>query len=242
MVDLSSSPCRYLLDYQENGFSTGTLRLDRSRFLSRLDAKPSVVSILPAFAKDRQEVEQFIIDIYAKSYGALIGIHYPTLMSVRDEQGGIMAALGFRYASEDTLFLEQYLRQPVETVLSSPRGQIVEIGNLASAGGGASVFLFAALSAYLDGRNQKHAVVTSTAFLSQRFRDMGLRPKILAKANPDLLLHKDEHWGSYYDTRPQVLAGRIDHGFRKLTRVLGAHYTQNAPRLLPRLHYKESAL
>lgn len=227
------------LDYQENGRSTGTLSLNRGAWLDRLNAKPSTISIFPAFSKDRKAVEDFIIGIYADAYGAKIGVHYPTLMSVSDENGHILAALGFRNAGSEELFLEQYLKHPVEEILHTPRMAITEIGNLASAGGGASVFLFAALSAYLHGKDQSHAVVTGTGFLEKRLRTLGLKPTRLAAANPDLLLKKDEDWGTYYDTAPHVLAGQVGSGYKRLQNVLGAIYTQTpSPRLFPRLHYR----
>lgn len=229
----------FQLNYQENGFCTGTLRLNESRWLRKFTNRPTVVSILPAFSKDRQAVEQFIIDVYAKSYGAQIGVHYPILMSVQNETGDILAALGFRYAWQDPLFLEQYLNAPVEQVLETPRFAITEIGNLASAGGGASLLLFAALSAYLEAKKQEYAVITSTDFLENRFRDMGLKPKRLAKADASLLLRKDENWGSYYDTQPRVLAGNVHQGYKRLQKVLGVTYKANKPQLITRLHYKD---
>lgn len=228
----------FQLDYQENGCHTGQLRMRDSHLLSRLKIRPSVVSIYPAFSKDREAVEDFIKRIYAKSYDAQIGIHYPILMSVHDGNGNILAALGFRYAADETLFLEQYLDHPVEQILSSPRDGIVEIGNLASDGGGASLFLFAALSTYLYHKGQDHAVITGTKFLEKRFHDLGLRPHKLAPADPSLLLQKDEDWGRYYDTEPHVMAGRIDEGYKRLQSVLGAQFTENPSCLHSRLHYR----
>lgn len=229
----------FLLDYQENGRHTGQLRMNESRWLSRLRSRPAVVSVYPAFARDRQIVEDFIIGIYARAYGARIGVHYPVLMSVRDEDGKILAALGFRYAAQEALFLEQYLAQPIEQVLQVPRCGVTEIGNLASDGGGASLFLFAALSAYLHHKNQTHAVVTGTQFLERRFHDLGLKPQRLAPADPARLLQKDENWGTYYDTDPHVMAGRVDEGYKRLQKVLGASYTETGPRLYTRLHYRD---
>jgi hypothetical protein len=227
------------LDYQEDGHSTGTLSLSEGKWMGRLDARPTVISIAPAFAQDSKAVEDFIINTYAKVYGAKIGVHYPILMSVRDEGGNILAALGFRYAGNAPLFLEQYLSHPVEQILDTPRTSITEIGNLASVGGGASIFLFAALSAYLDGKNQTHAVITGTNFIEKRLRSLGLKPTRLAPANPDLLLHKDENWGTYYATKPHVLAGQVACGYRRLQKALGATYTQSGPTFLPRLHYRD---
>lgn len=227
------------LDYQENGHSTGTLSLTEGAWMGRLEARPTIISIASSFAKDSKAVEDFIVGTYAKSYGAKIGVHYPILMSVRDEAGNIMAALGFRYAAKGPLFLEQYLSHPVEEILDTPRSSITEIGNLASSGGGASVFLFAALSAYLNSKGQTHAVITGTNFIEKRLRSLGLKPIRLAAANPDLLLRRDENWGTYYNTDPHVLAGQVGRGYHRLQKVLGATYTQNSPRLLPRLHYRD---
>lgn len=224
------------LNYQENGQTTGTLSLRNDLFLKRINTRPTVVSILPAFAKEREAVERFIIDIYAKSYKAKIGVHYPTLMSVQDDQGKILAALGFRNASDEPLFLEQYLSHPIDEILDAPRSSITEIGNLASAGGGASLFLFAALSAYLNDKKQSHAVVTGTNLIEGRLRTLGLKPTRLAKANPSLLLKNGEDWGSYYETEPYVMAGQVARGYERLQKALGAIYT---PNLFCRLFYKD---
>lgn len=228
-----------LLDYHENGFSTAQLSFSDVRWLKNLSAKPKIVSILPIFSKDRKAVEDFIINIYRQSYGAKIGIHYPMLMSVTNDAGDILAASGFRYASQETLFLEQYLPAPIETMLSAPRNRIVEIGNLASAGGGASMFLFAALSAYLDHKGLTHAAITGTSYIEKRLRSLGLKPQSLAPADPKKLNRNDEDWGTYYDTDPHVFSGHIQEGYKNLQRVLGAHYTQRFPRLHMRLHYRE---
>lgn len=225
--------------YNEDGLQTGTLSLRKDALLGQLKARPSVISILPASAKDRLAVEAFIKDIYARAYGARIEVHYPILMSVRDEQGKLLAATGFRPATSEKLFLEQYLPAPAEQILITPRQKIVEIGNLASDGGGASLFLFAALAAYLHHKGFTQAVVTSTDFLERRFRQMGLQPRRHAKADPSLLLSDGEYWGSYYDTQPHVISGSVVDGYKRLQRQLGAEYQDYRPRLLPRLHYKQ---
>lgn len=226
------------LAYSENGLRTGQLSFRKGGLLDTLRVKPSTVSIVAEFSKDREAVENFITEIYAKAYGARIQVHYPILMSVRDESGQILAATGFRSALNQSLFLEQYLDAPAEEILKSPRSQIVEIGNLASDGGGASLYLFAALAAYLNYQGFTKAVVTSTDFLERRFRQMGLQPKRHAKADPALLLSDGENWGTYYDTQPHVISGLVKEGYKRLQRQLGAEYTDYRPRLFPRLHYK----
>lgn len=226
------------LHYCENGLDTGQLRFSKTKLLRQLKAKPSLVSIIPVFAKGREEVENFIADIYAHAYGAQIKVNYPILMSVRNEEGRLLAATGFRPAAGENLFLEQYLSIPIEEKLNVRRDEIVEIGNMASDGGGASLFLFAALSAYLHHKGYTQAVVTSTDFLERRFEQMGLRPVRHASADPNLLIGQSEQWGSYYDTQPHVISGCVADGYKRLQKQLGAEYYSYSPRLFPRLHYK----
>lgn len=154
------------LDYQENGRVTGQLVLKNTPRFAPLRAKPSVISIIPAFANDRAEVEKFITDIYAQAYDASIAVHYPILMSVRNAQGKILAATGFRSAACEKLFLENYLDAPIEALAGVPREKIVEVGNLASNGGGASLFLFAAISAYLHNKVLKRRSSLAPIFWS----------------------------------------------------------------------------
>jgi hypothetical protein len=123
-------------------------------------------------------------------------------------------------------------------ILNSPRSRIVEIGNLASLGGGTSMFLFAALASYLNARGVDYGVVTGTKTLEKRLHSIGLQPERLCRADPCLLHGQSEDWGSYYESEPFVMAGRIDLGYQSLQRVLGAHFVDGRPRLLPRLHFR----
>ena len=230
----------YHMDYQVNGFCTAQLSMNTPFFMRKPTVQPVVVSVLSTFAEERKRIETFIKDIYAKAYNAKIDVHYPVLLSVRDRQDNILAALGFRYAIHEPLFLEQYLPKPVEQILAVPRNEITEIGNLASNGGGASIFLFAAMAAYLNSKGQNHAVITGTNLVQNRLRMLGIKPKILAPADPDRLSDNHEDWGTYYNTKPYVLAGRIDHSYKRLQKVLSAHYTENTPPLTAHLHYRSN--
>jgi len=228
------------LNYNENGFPTAKLSFRKRGFLDHLQMRACAISVLTVLAAERPEVETFIANIYADAYDAAIKVQYGSLMSVRDDAGRIVAALGFRSAGHGPLFLEQYLPAPIEIILGVPRHQIVEIGNLASSGGGASSFLFAALSAYLHHNGFKQAVVTGTDALEKRLRKMGLKPVRHAQANLcdlDTPTTGDSEWGRYYDTCPHVLSGSVSHGYRRLQMLLGAEYTHMRPRLYPHLQH-----
>ncbi len=160
-------------------------------------------------------------------------------MTILDKNNHILAAVGFRFADREELFLEQYLDDKVENILSSKyqknisRDQIVEIGSLASGGEGMSKFLFIALAAYLRKMGCSYAVMTGTSKLRSSFKKLNLKPITLCEASKERLADRTEDWGSYYDVKPQVLAGNIDSGYNTLKTVLGARITSSFTKLYP---------
>ena len=228
------------LRYEENNLNTANLHLKESRTSKISELSPSVVSITGLFEPERQRVEDFIKAIYKQSYNADIAIDYPVLMSVRNVDDDILAAVGFRYVDKESLFLERYTCEPIDNILECPRSEIVEIGNLASAGQGASAFLFAALASYLNNKNIRYAAITGTDFLHRYFEKTGLKPRKLCDADIEAVQEEGQSWGSYYDTQPRVLVGSVDTGIKRLKATLGAEFEECRPRLFHRLHYKRS--
>jgi hypothetical protein len=220
----------------------GTLFMNRERVESLTRIVPSTIALTRQFLPDRSRVETFIEDIYAHSYRSLIAQHYPTLMNVHDDFGQVIAAIGLRRADEGPLFLENYLNLPVERVVEDAVGtpvrreDIVEIGNLASAGKGASVFLFVTLAAYLRQQNLAYAVVTATRSLRRSFALFGFDFVELASADPSVLPDSGASWGSYYKNDPKVLVGAILPGFSRLEPYLPLAHNSDLDRLFTRLH------
>ena len=199
----------------------GQLTITRFWPLREPTVRPVHIQIVPLATPAGSAAAHFIQCIYQQKYAASIEVSYPHLMVLYGQNDQILAAAGFREAAEEPLFLEQYLGQPIESLLDASRQQIVEIGNLASAGGGASLFLFAALASYLNHKGYVHAVVTSTKQLEKRFTLLGLRPRRLAVATAEALTLSAQSWGGYYATEPQVMAGRIDKSARRLGLLFG---------------------
>lgn len=227
------------LIYQENNINTANLYLREGRARRISPLTPSVVSITGLFEPERARVEDFIKAIYKQSYNADIAVNYPVLMSVRNEDGDILAAVGFRYAKHEPLFLEHYTGTPVHNLMNVLRDEIVEIGNLASAGQGASAFLFAALASYLNNKGIHYAAITGTDFLHRYFEKAGLKPRKLCDADVNAIEDNAQNWGSYYDTQPRVLVGDVKTGVKRLKAMMGAEFEECRPRLFPRLHYKK---
>ena len=166
-------------------------------------------------AADRAEVEQFISDVFREAYGAKIKGFKPCLMSLRDHDNRLVAACGFRRAALEPLFLETYLDQPIEAVLSERvgfpvrRDDIVGVGNFSVAEPGMARYLITAINDHLHDTSNQWAVFTAVPVLRNAFIKMGMNPVILGDANKSRLPPEEqEEWGSYYTQKPQIMAVR----------------------------------
>lgn len=164
---------------------------------------------------DRAEVEQFIDEVFHQAYGARIKHFKPCLMSLRDQDNKLVAACGFRSAALGPLFLEIYLDQPIEAVLSertgSPvgRGDIVEVGNLSVIAPGMARYLITAIVTQLHATSKQWAVFTAVPLVRNAFIKMGLNPVLLGDADKSRLPAEEQpEWGSYYEQKPQIMAVR----------------------------------
>jgi Thermostable hemolysin len=230
------------ISFNSDALVRGTLFMDEQRIRRLTDLLPSGISLTQGFGPDRERVEYFIESTYRREYDSVIAHHYPTLMSVYDSFGTVLAAVGLRMALGEALFLEQYLAQPVECSVGQALGKsvgraaIVEIGNLASAGKGASVFLFVALAAYLREQDLAVAVVTGTKALRRSLASFGVEFLELGRAEPAALPDHGASWGRYYQRDPRVIAGAIDPAFARLEPYLPAEHNGNLKLLFARLH------
>ena len=182
-----------------------------------IGAKPQPSLTLAWRGDDGYEsLVRHIASVYRKTYGADIEVAYPLLMGFVDALKRPQAALGIRCAvDESPLFLEQYLDQPAEICLEVLTGQplsrltIAEAGNMASTGKGDILMLLYGLACYLEQEGMSHILFTGTALLKRYLNSLGLYPHVLAEANPARLWANAERWGTYYATRPKVMAGSV---------------------------------
>ena len=171
----------------------------------------------------RREVESFIRRVYAERYGADVVGFAPTLVSLRDDSG-IVAAAGYRSAGDGRLFLEGYLRAPIETLLAShaertpDRERIVEVGHLAASRAGEGRRLILLLARHLAEQRFDWVVSTLTSELRHLFVRIGVAPLALGAADPAALGPGLGRWGTYYDHHPVVLAGQLHQAMQQLLR------------------------
>ncbi len=171
-------------------------------------------SVLSSHSARRGEAERFIQSVFADRYGARVAAFTPDVMLL-EQDGQPHAAAGWRGAASGPLFLESYLDQPAEALITGLAGhavareKVVEVGHLAARQAGGGVRMILTLAAHLDRLGYEWVMFTATRELIGIFTRMGLPPLALAAADPARLGAAARDWGRYYDTRPIVVAGRI---------------------------------
>lgn len=162
----------------------------------------------------RAEAESFVRSVFARHYGARVAAFAPNLMLL-ERNDEVIAATGWRPADGEQLFLERYLDLPIEQAMARlasqhvRRERIVEVGNLAAEKPGSSIHVVLELARHLDRLGYEWVVFTATSELIRIFTRLGLPLLALAPADPSRLGDAAGAWGSYYDTRPVIVAGRI---------------------------------
>jgi len=190
---------------------------------------PTLVNMSGRDDSHRAETERFIHHCFARVYGADVREFMPVLMRLHDGGGTLLGALGLRSARDEALFLERYLERPVEQALAAgfntpvDRDAVTEVGNLAVAAPGGGRWLITALTAYLFAAGGTWVVFTIGPVLHNAFRRMGLELVDLGPADPDRLCASERAgWGRYYEQKPRVMAGRVEHGYRVLQQICDA--------------------
>jgi len=170
----------------------------------------------------RTLLESYISEQFATVYDAKLHDFMPLLLalSCQDE---FCAASGIRLADTNNLFLEQYLPQSIETVLSNRMGHtvtrqhIAEIGNLASTKPGASQLLFIALTVILEASHLEWVTFTATPPVQKAIERLGIPLYQFCDANPLLLKNSSlTDWGSYYEQKPKVVAAQLSEAMNIL--------------------------
>jgi len=173
---------------------------------------PGGLGLHPLGSPGRAAVEDFIHQVFRRRYAAEVRQFAPQLVSLHDAYGARVAAAGYRAAGDAPLFLERYLQAPVQSLLpgAPARERIVEVGHLAAGQAGGGRRLIRLLGPLLAGEGFEWVVCTLTQELRHLFARMGVAPLTLGVADPAALGEHAQQWGSYYDHRPLVLAGRLD--------------------------------
>ncbi len=164
---------------------------------------------------DRANVEAFIYEVFYRAYGAKVNNFMPKLIALRDENFNLVAAFGMREAKNTTLFLEQYLDEPIETKISKrlnqaiKRSDITEIGNLAVVNPRNAGILISHIIQHSIDAGVQWCAATAHHTLQNGLIKGGCDVFPLHPVDPTRLpLEEQADWGSYYNHQPQVVAVR----------------------------------
>lgn len=167
----------------------------------------------------RLHFEAFIAQRFRKAHGAEIRHFMPQLFGMSKVDGQLCAVAGVRRAGDEPLFLERYLDEPIEPLISAAAGYpvqrsgIVEVGNLAACDTGSARLSIVAITCLLAMGGLEWVAFTGNIGLVNSFHRLGLKPVTLCAADPARLGDDRYSWGSYYESRPWVHVGNIRAGF-----------------------------
>ena len=184
----------------------------------------SLVRALPDETR-RPVFEAYIQQRFRKAHGADIRHFMPELFGLNDASGELCAVAGVRLANTEELFLERYLDEPIDPLISAAANQtvdrtgIVEVGNLAASDTGSARLSIIAITYLLAMGGLEWVAFTGNIGLVNSFHRLGLKPVTLCAADPARLGDDRHNWGSYYDSKPWVHVGNIRAGFIHLRNI-----------------------
>jgi hypothetical protein len=182
------------------------------RWLSEINPDTELAAVVAEFIRRR----------FFQVYGAEPSLRIPELLALTSAQGTLLAAVGVRNAALERLFLEDYLSDPVESVMpvvGVERHRIAEIAHLAGVEAGVSRYLFALLTVWLDGADYEWVVCTGTDQLRNSFHRLGIAIRVLANAEPARLPDGGAGWGRYYEHHPVVMAIKVADSLNALRKT-----------------------
>ncbi|MBL6688983.1 MAG: thermostable hemolysin [Pseudomonadales bacterium] len=154
---------------------------------------------------------QFTRESYEKRLGCELEAFFPRIFVLSSEDG-ILGVCGIRAADDETLFLEQYLDEPIQQHLEDTcRGAIVELGGFAARSRFEALLLMGYLAQTLSDEGYKKVACTANLPVRQCLRKLGVPFIEISAADPRRVQAADK-WGDYYQTSPLVLVGDIGGG------------------------------
>lgn len=204
----------------------GEVRLKKQHVVSTVSKRvflPHLSVVLTDItSSQRDNVEAYIAKQFYKNHAADVNSFLPFLISAETEKK-ITSVIGFSLAEMATpMFLEQYLDDKAESVISRlidhdvGRNKIAEIGNLTSSYPGSSQMLFILIISILHKLEIDWALFTATKQVQSMISRLGIECLGICKARSENLLADSGTWGSYYKNKPKVIAGDIKKAFSLL--------------------------
>lgn len=181
-----------------------------------------------------QESAALVRSVFREEFGADIRAEPDCFVAYVNQSGrgeqAVEACAGISFFGQRPLLVEQYLDAPVEDVLTGVyghtvlRGEILQMGSIASRQVTAGADILRALPLILAGMGRPYAVLTATARLAALMKRLGIVYHMLCEADGSRL-GPDElaRWGSYYQARPIVAYGKVSEQSEMLAGLMGRY-------------------
>ncbi|CAG9298147.1 thermostable hemolysin [Celerinatantimonas diazotrophica] len=166
-------------------------------------------------------VRKYVYRRYKRAFNAQLDEFMPVFLTLFEGEK-IVSVCGIRAANTSPLFLEQYLDQSAETLVSNAlgtevkRSELIEFGQLASFSMGFSREHFHLMAQKLINQGFRYCIFTATQPLMALMKRMGLSLNIVHNAD-DSRVTNVSRWGSYYQHRPQIVVGCLQEGLQILS-------------------------
>ncbi|WP_461516426.1 thermostable hemolysin [Porticoccus sp.] len=175
------------------------------------------LSLHGEYSLDRNTVENYVAKQFEAAYGAKVSMFMPLFLSLSCHTQ-LSAVTGINPADRGPLFLEQYLDKAIEDAIgtafntTADRHGIAEIGNLAATQRGSSQLLFVLLAATLHRSGFHWLSFTATPQVRKTICRLGFELRVVGEASLERLSNgAADAWGSYYQSRPMVVVGDLEH-------------------------------
>ena len=198
---------------RNNKMNTGSQRCEINKQVSPKQASNSIMTIIGNGHGLRRDLEDFILQAYKQKFCAELKSFLPQIAASISPGLRFNSVFGYGAAASGQLFLEQYIDDPIEAVISAHHGarveraKIVEVGNLVCASHAQVAFELRKIANYLGRQGFEWIVCTATRQLRLVFLRAGARPITLAPARVEKISGNTTDWGSYYSNSPQILVG-----------------------------------
>jgi len=204
-----------------SGTMTSSEKKPQNRLFQRLVSGKTSFSLYFKESAKRKDLEQYIHDKYQSAYDAELNHYMPCFLTMEGDSC-INSTLGVRTAKRGKLFVEQYSAKPIDEEIQEhcntevSRDEIVEIGNLAALKPGSSQLLLVILVAFLHRSGYKWATFSATEDVQKITNKLGFTTYKLCEAKSRCLNGDAKDWGNYYDSKPYLIAGDVEHTYKKL--------------------------
>jgi hypothetical protein len=162
----------------------------------------------------RSSLEARVRSGFGHHFNACIEGFMPEL-AVYEHSTGASGVIGIRSAADESLFLENYLDHPVETVVHLVSGEVVDRGSVVEVGQfvvderDIVADFFRDLVPFLVSQGFDWVCFTGTNRIRALLGRIGFAGFPVTRAAQERLVESRDHWGSYYEQEPVVIVGKL---------------------------------